>query len=79
MMLGSDQTFDGLPDAVAQNALFGVLYIYVANGDKILAGILGLLLAGHRSLLTVLLVGLMFLWCSWYPLSRSARIKSPLI
>ena len=61
MMLGSDQAFAGLPDAVAQSALFGVLYIYVANGAKVLAGILGLLLAGRRSLLTVLLGGLMFL------------------
>lgn len=46
----------------ATEASLGILVLYYAsNAFKILAGILGLLLAGRKSLVTVILGGLLFL------------------
>ena len=46
-------------------ALFGLTALYVLNGFKILAGLLGLLLAGKKSLLTVIMGVILFVAQLW--------------
>lgn len=45
---------DAVSDEAAKDALFGIVGLYVADGFKILAGLLGILLANKKSLLTVI-------------------------
>ncbi len=64
-ILGSDTAFSGLSEAEGKSALFGLTALYVLNGFKILAGLLGLLLAGKKSLLTVILGVILFVAQLW--------------
>lgn len=61
-LLGAGWEFmPGLSEGAGKSALFSLFVLYGANGFKILAGLLGILLANRKSMLTVALGGLLFL------------------
>ena len=59
-LLGSGET-GGVAENQALAALMSVAAVYAFNGFKVLAGLLGLALSNRKSLLTVILGGLLFL------------------
>lgn len=58
-LLGAEGQVE-LSETAAKTALLGLTGLYAMNGFKILAGLLGICLAGKRSLLTVLLGVVLF-------------------
>lgn len=55
LLLGFDQSAEGVSTSALEGALFGVIGLYAMNGFKILTGLAGLFLSNKKSLLTVVL------------------------
>lgn len=64
-LLGADGAFTGITEEAAKDILFGLVGLYGGNIFKILAGLLGILLAGKRHLITVIMGLILFVVQLW--------------
>lgn len=62
-LLGASEaeTAAGLSESALKSALAGIVAIYAMNIFKIIAGLIGLVMSNKKSLLTVILGGLLFI------------------
>ena len=62
LLLGASEaeTAAGLSESALKSALAGIVAIYAMNIFKIIAGLIGLVMSNKKSLLTVILGGLLF-------------------
>ena len=63
LLLGASEaeTAAGLSESALKSALAGIVAIYAMNIFKIIAGLIGLVMSNKKSLLTVILGGLLFI------------------
>ena len=63
LLLGASEaeTAAGLSESALKSALAGIVAIYAMNIFKIIAGLIGLIMSNKKSLLTVILGGLLFI------------------
>lgn len=63
LLLGASEaeTAAGLSESALKSALAGIVAIYAMNIFKIIAGLIGLIMSNKKSLLTVVLGGLLFI------------------
>lgn len=63
LLLGASEaeTAAGLLESALKSALAGIVAIYAMNIFKIIAGLIGLVMSNKKSLLTVILGGLLFI------------------
>ena len=63
LLLGASEaeTAAGLSESALKSALAGIVAIYAMNIFKIIAGLVGLVMSNKKSLLTVILGGLLFI------------------
>ena len=63
LLLGASEaeTAAGMSESALKSALAGIVAIYAMNIFKIIAGLIGLVMSNKKSLLTVILGGLLFI------------------